>query len=218
MNKNTWTPSELALLQTVQPSLTTWKAAAAAFPGHSPEDCRQKWLSEFSVPAKNKGAWSADEDDRLRGAMQITTKWLKVAKIVKTRCSRQCQSRWVRMGKEDGTPTRAVHEQATTELPMDLLTFDDCDFTSMVQLTPPTEAEDVEQHWIDWMPVPESDCFNSVASDVALMDQVMVRAPVATAQIWPLEPACVELQVPVSSADIASNVDFWPDMSVVVQV
>ncbi|KDO16720.1 hypothetical protein SPRG_17784 [Saprolegnia parasitica CBS 223.65] len=217
MASNKWTKKELVRLKSVQPSLTTWKKAAAAFPGHGPEDCRQKWLSEFSVPSKNKGAWSADEDDRLRIAMRETSKWLKVAEIVKTRCYRQCQSRWARMGKEDARSSATA--PATTELPMDLFDFEDGDLSTMLHMTPLTEAENVEQHWTNWMQLPVSDYPDTSALDFA-MDRTMVLAPVTMepAQLWPLAPEFVEFQAPPSSADIAMNVAFWPDMSVSVQV
>ncbi|EQC37565.1 hypothetical protein SDRG_05163 [Saprolegnia diclina VS20] len=79
-----WLPDELALLQTMDPSVMPWRHVASHLPRHSAAACRQKWTA-LVARVMNTGRWTPEEDDRLRKAKRRTHNWVEVERIVATR-------------------------------------------------------------------------------------------------------------------------------------
>lgn len=72
-------------------STIRWDAIAHHLPGRTSRDVRKRWVNVLQNQF-NKGAWTKDEDHRLRVAVQqYGTRWVSVAKDVDTRSAdREC--------------------------------------------------------------------------------------------------------------------------------
>jgi hypothetical protein len=79
-----------------------WNKIAALVPGRTTTQCRDRWRhvlkSSIALTAGRTGAWTEDEDLKLKAAVQMhgCTNWNKIAAIVLGRTKRQCRDRWKR--------------------------------------------------------------------------------------------------------------------------
>jgi hypothetical protein len=97
-----WTEDEdLKLMNAVQThGGQDWAAIAALVPGRTKNQCHVRWHNALdpSIDRKieRKGSWTADEDFRLKDAVQTHggKNWDKIAALVPGRTKSQCHSRW----------------------------------------------------------------------------------------------------------------------------
>ncbi|KAF2205449.1 hypothetical protein GQ43DRAFT_3933 [Delitschia confertaspora ATCC 74209] len=95
-----WTSAEDEILRREAKSLlnqegitNAWSLIAAHLPGRTNKDCRKRWTKVCKKV--NKGAWDAEEDQRLLDAVQrYGPCWIQVAEVVQTRHADQCAKRW----------------------------------------------------------------------------------------------------------------------------
>jgi hypothetical protein len=79
---------------------TDWIAIAALVPGRTKSQCRDRWRNALdpSMNQSNKraGAWSPDENIKLKDAVQTHggNNWGVIAALVPSRTTQQCQDRW----------------------------------------------------------------------------------------------------------------------------
>ncbi|KAJ6092573.1 hypothetical protein N7486_007862 [Penicillium sp. IBT 16267x] len=103
--RNYWTAEEDQILReeaTLQVNtignVKNWSIIATKLESRTNKDCRKRW-SKLQTNV-NKGVWSADEDHRLRRAVEQrglsydNTLWTLVAQDVQTRHADQCAKRW----------------------------------------------------------------------------------------------------------------------------
>ncbi|EFQ98378.1 hypothetical protein MGYG_01408 [Nannizzia gypsea CBS 118893] len=100
---NKWTQEEDAILlqrlreqQANNPpdKVVDWQNIAAAIPGRTNKDCRKRWLNVLDGDLR-KGAWTAEEDRLLSGAVETEGKvWVRVSEHVPRRTADQCAKRW----------------------------------------------------------------------------------------------------------------------------
>ncbi len=58
----------------------SWVDIAAAIPGRTNEQCRDRWLSKLD-PSLNKDAWTTEEDEELNAAfLEVGKKWPELTK------------------------------------------------------------------------------------------------------------------------------------------
>ncbi|RYP12478.1 hypothetical protein DL767_011260 [Monosporascus sp. MG133] len=92
-----WTEAEDEILYheaRSQRQVKDWNRIAAKLPGRTNKDCRKRWINKVCGSLK-KGAWSEDEDARLREAIRAHgQKWTVIANIVGLRSPDQCAKRW----------------------------------------------------------------------------------------------------------------------------
>lgn len=71
-----------------------WHKIAPCLPGRTNKNCRKRWHYKLAQDFR-KGLWTAEEDERLRAAVQKHgVKWRMVSEDVKTRNGDQCWKRW----------------------------------------------------------------------------------------------------------------------------
>ncbi|KAI1119479.1 hypothetical protein F5Y14DRAFT_5190 [Nemania sp. NC0429] len=71
-----------------------WNRIADQLPGRTNKDCRKRWINQVCGGLR-KGAWTAEEDARLREAMSTHgQKWTLIANAVGSRSADQCAKRW----------------------------------------------------------------------------------------------------------------------------
>ncbi|MCJ1269494.1 hypothetical protein MMC22_009386 [Lobaria immixta] len=81
-------------------SVHNWNDIAVFLPGRTNKDCRKRW-SKVQLDIR-KGAWTRDEDKRLRQAVQqLGFKWSQVATLVQSRNADQCAKRWQHVSGPD---------------------------------------------------------------------------------------------------------------------
>jgi hypothetical protein len=77
-----------------------WVAIAALVPSRTKIQCYQRWRRDLdprvALTAKRTGRWTADEDLKLRHAVQLhgDNDWLAIAALVPSRKKSQCYQRW----------------------------------------------------------------------------------------------------------------------------
>jgi hypothetical protein len=100
--KGTWTPDEDSkLINAAQTyGARNWDKIAVLVPGREGSQCRHRWNDIFNpsidrAPGR-KGSWAADEDSRLKDALQMygAKNWDKIAVLVRGRTQKQCYNRW----------------------------------------------------------------------------------------------------------------------------
>jgi myb proto-oncogene protein len=78
----------------------SWSVIAALVPGRTRPQCHQRWRyvldPNIILASERKGKWTADEDIRLKGAMQTQggKDWVAIFALVPGRTRAQCWSRW----------------------------------------------------------------------------------------------------------------------------
>jgi uncharacterized protein (DUF2237 family) len=101
--KRTWTADEdVKLKNSVQlHGGKDWKAIAVLVPGRSKCQCKMRWYSAFhlsniALTTGRTGKWTADEDSKLKVAVQMHggKDWKAIATLVLTRTESQCCRRW----------------------------------------------------------------------------------------------------------------------------
>ncbi|KAI9667685.1 MAG: hypothetical protein M1821_000502 [Bathelium mastoideum] len=74
-------------------TVQNWNDIAALLPHRTNKDCRKRW-SKIQLDIR-KGAWTRNEDERLKHAVQqLGFKWCQVAILVQSRNADQCSKRW----------------------------------------------------------------------------------------------------------------------------
>jgi myb proto-oncogene protein len=77
-----------------------WKAIAALVPSRTTVQCRKRWHATLDPgigrATVRAGTWTADEDERLKAAVQIHggKNWEEIAALVPGRTKVQCRDRW----------------------------------------------------------------------------------------------------------------------------
>lgn len=73
-----------------------WQQVANALEGRSGQACLHRWLKALH-PSIVRGRWGAEEDARLREAVQLygLHNWVKVQSHVRGRTDMQCRERWM---------------------------------------------------------------------------------------------------------------------------
>ncbi|KIK58956.1 hypothetical protein GYMLUDRAFT_170441 [Collybiopsis luxurians FD-317 M1] len=97
-----WTAEEdeflCAAIELVEPGNSTpsrWNAIARHVPGHTNKSCRKRWIGKLAA-RHVIGAWTAEEDLRLRNAVETYGKrWSLVATMVPKCNGDQCSKRWM---------------------------------------------------------------------------------------------------------------------------
>ncbi|PWN43489.1 hypothetical protein IE81DRAFT_312015 [Ceraceosorus guamensis] len=95
-----WTPEEERLLVEAvtkeTPGCIDWHRVASALPpNRNNKDARKRWVCMRDRATSSSGAWTDEEDERLRHAIAKNgPQWMQVAKEVRTRNSEQCSKRW----------------------------------------------------------------------------------------------------------------------------
>ncbi|KAI0420598.1 hypothetical protein F5X98DRAFT_331339 [Xylaria grammica] len=85
--------SAVAQVSSENPEIN-WHQVANHLPSRTNKDCRKRWHYQIACKIR-KGPWTAEEDQRLRDAVQKHgTKWNKVSGDVGTRNGDQCWKRW----------------------------------------------------------------------------------------------------------------------------
>ncbi|KAI1373461.1 hypothetical protein F4677DRAFT_428958 [Hypoxylon crocopeplum] len=99
-DRQRWTADQDSILVSAVARVSTessdinWHHVASYLPGRTNKDCRKRWHYKLAHNFR-KGPWSAEEDQRLRDAVQKhDTKWNKVSAEVGTRNGDQCWKRW----------------------------------------------------------------------------------------------------------------------------
>ncbi|KZO91179.1 hypothetical protein CALVIDRAFT_521914 [Calocera viscosa TUFC12733] len=98
--RRAWTEQEDAILRAAilrghtesRPHL--WHEISQHVPGRSNKDCRKRWYGQMERQLR-RGAWTPEEDQLLREAVEMyTNQWSQVAAIVGSRSGDQCAKRW----------------------------------------------------------------------------------------------------------------------------
>jgi hypothetical protein len=76
-----------------------WDLIAALVPGRTERQCRKNWHKKFSnidPAAARTGKWTAEEDEKLKGAVRAHSgkNWKEITALFPGRTKRQCQTRW----------------------------------------------------------------------------------------------------------------------------
>jgi hypothetical protein len=77
-----------------------WDVVAESVPSRSPRQCRDRWRNALDpsvgMDVARTGHWTADEDSKLKDAVQKCggKNWTAIAKLVPNRRSTQCWGRW----------------------------------------------------------------------------------------------------------------------------
>jgi hypothetical protein len=137
--KARWSPQEdQVLLQTVEASgPSNWNGIAAALPGRTGKQCRERWITKLS-PAITANAWTPDEDATLvRLQIAHGNQWAKFRTELPHRSTVSIKNRWTslrRRGQSGAAPVavaRAVPTGApdcvapSSEFEEQLVGFDD---------------------------------------------------------------------------------------------
>ncbi|KAI8990060.1 hypothetical protein BDB01DRAFT_779862 [Pilobolus umbonatus] len=93
-----WTPEEDQLLrlavQLYGDKTEKWSKIAACVPGRNNKNCRKRWFHSLD-PTLRKGAWTDEEDTKLREGVSIHSyQWSKIADMLEGRTDDQCAKRW----------------------------------------------------------------------------------------------------------------------------
>jgi hypothetical protein len=77
-----------------------WIAVAALVPSRTKRQCRERWLKaldlSIDLAIDHKGAWTEDEDFKLKKSVQIHggKDWAAIAALIPGRTRSQCSNRW----------------------------------------------------------------------------------------------------------------------------
>jgi hypothetical protein len=94
--KAKWTiPEDRALTSSLQELGTTnWPLVAAALPGRSSKQCRERWTSQLD-PSLNRENWTPDEDAVLVAQQrQVGNCWSRIAQFLPKRSANAVKNRW----------------------------------------------------------------------------------------------------------------------------
>jgi hypothetical protein len=110
MATGNWTPEEDAKLTRAVATTskkkwgkeykTDWIAIAVLVPGRTKNQCRCRWHDvldpNIALAAGREGKWTADEDSKLKDAVQThgAKNWAAISALVPSRTKKQCSSRW----------------------------------------------------------------------------------------------------------------------------
>jgi hypothetical protein len=113
VTRRTWTSEEDAELTSAVTNTskkkygkeykTDWPAVAALVPGRKRKQCSNRWNNVLkpNIDKANgrRGKWAADEDKKLKGAVQMHggKNWGAISALVPGRSEKQCCSRWKRV-------------------------------------------------------------------------------------------------------------------------
>jgi hypothetical protein len=100
--KNSWTEDEDNKLKAAVQTHggKNWNKIAAMVPGRTVNQCKSRWHNYLDpsivLVAGHTGAWTEDEDKKLKKAVQIHggKNWNNIAAMVQGRTVNQCKSRW----------------------------------------------------------------------------------------------------------------------------
>ncbi|KAF8974614.1 hypothetical protein BDZ97DRAFT_38184 [Flammula alnicola] len=96
-HRHSWSPeSDQKLIQAVEScGIDNWQLVARKVSEHvSAGQCQNRWQKTLN-PALRKGAWTEDEDERLRKAVAgYGSSWVHVATAIPGRTNDQCRERW----------------------------------------------------------------------------------------------------------------------------
>lgn len=92
-----WSADEDCLLRAAveDHGAKNWKQIALRVPGRTHAQCLQRW-SKVLRPGTKKGQWTLEEDNLLRHFVEVLGEraWVKIAKEVEGRSSKQCRERY----------------------------------------------------------------------------------------------------------------------------
>jgi hypothetical protein len=92
---------------------TDWVAISALVPGRTRVQCRDRWNGvldpNIDRAAGNEGRWTANEDSKLKDAVQSHggKNWVAIAALVSTRTKTQCRNKWHGSDVSNIDPTTA---------------------------------------------------------------------------------------------------------------
>jgi hypothetical protein len=100
--KGSWPADEISKLKDAVQTHDgkDWGAIAALVPGRTENQCRSKWHSSFvsniNPTTAQAGRWTADEDKKLKDAVQTHggKDWAAISALVPGRTKKQCWDRW----------------------------------------------------------------------------------------------------------------------------
>ncbi|KIM67872.1 hypothetical protein SCLCIDRAFT_20855 [Scleroderma citrinum Foug A] len=115
-----WTPEEDARLRiAVAAHGQSWVDVAAAMPGRTNDQCRDRWNDQLN-PTINKAYWSQDEDKALLDAVEANANatWKEISELLGTsRTDAMCRNRFLRLqrGLKDSSVTFSVARQPSVD-------------------------------------------------------------------------------------------------------
>jgi Myb-like DNA-binding domain len=96
--RSVWTAEEEETLRAsvLENAGKPWSVIAAPLTRRTEMQCLQHWKTVLR-PCNVKGQWSAEEDEKLRAAIEQegTKKWTRVAAHLEARSGKQCRERWL---------------------------------------------------------------------------------------------------------------------------
>jgi hypothetical protein len=97
-----WTVEEVTKLEdaVLTHGDKNWAAISALFPGRTGSQCMNRWhkflVSKTALTAERTGKWTANEDSKLKDAVQThgDKEWVAITALFPGRTKEQCNSRW----------------------------------------------------------------------------------------------------------------------------
>ena len=147
-----WLDEEDALLdEAVQKyEVGNWEQIAEVIEKHNPVHCMLRYYEKLNPELGKgaKGAWTSDEDDKLRNAVETykAKDWKKIAQCVEGRSIQQCHQRW--HGKLNPTITKGQWtEEEDQKLCLAVSKYGDRDWKKIAECVPGRSKKLCHQRW-----------------------------------------------------------------------
>ena len=147
-----WVDEEDVLLDeaVLKYEVGNWEQIAEVIEKHSPVHCMLRYYEKLNPELGKgaKGAWTSDEDDKLRNAVETykAKDWKKIAQCVEGRSIQQCHQRW--HGKLNPTITKGQWtEEEDQKLCLAVSKYGDRDWKKIAECVPGRSKKLCHQRW-----------------------------------------------------------------------